>query len=435
MFALFVTALFVVFNGLFVAAEFSLVKLRATQLEQLGKRSDRRSRAVVAICQRLDRYLSATQLGITLASLGLGWVGEPAIASLFVRAGLAVGIPPSHALHSIAFAIGFAGLTSVHIIFGELVPKLVAISSAEGTALRVARPLQTFYIAALPALAVLNGASSLLLRALGRPALTNAEGALSEEEILGMLTQAYAHGRLSQAKRQLLERVMRFNERTVRQVMVPRLDVTSLDVDLSIPEAVARARVAGYTRYPLVEGGDLDNTVGYVNIKDVVLFERPPESLRQSLRDVIVVPESIGLFDLMREFQRRQTHLALVVDEYGGTSGIVTLEDVLEEIVGEIRDEHDEEPAKVQQRGDGALVADGMVTLHDLRAHGVDLSEVDADTIGGAVLERLGRLARPGDEVSFARHDVRVDVVRRRRVARVVIRRRPEALTSGAPED
>jgi CBS domain containing-hemolysin-like protein len=425
--ALGLTAVFVFLNGFFVAAEFALVKLRATQLEQLARRSDSAAQGAVAISQQLDRYLSATQLGITLASLGLGSVGEPAITHGLENAMAALGLSvlSPRAVHSVALVIGFSVLTASHIIFGELVPKLIAIGSAQRVALAVARPLRVFYWLVYPGLIILNGASSVLLRALGYPSIHDAEGALSEEEILGVLSQAYAKGRLSQPKRQLLERVMRFTERTARQAMVPRVDVTWLDAEMPIDQAIERARAAGFTRFPLVEGSNLDKIVGYLHVKDVLLAESKPKALRDVMRDALVVPETLGLFDLMRDMQRRQVPMAVVVDEFGGTSGIATLEDVLEEIVGEIRDEHDEEAPRVEVRGDGAVVVDGLMTLHDLRTHGVDFVNIDADTIGGAVLERLGRLARPGDEVTFGGYTARVDTVRRRRVARVTIRKRP----------
>ncbi len=353
MLALGLVALFVFLNGFFVAAEFALVKLRATQIERLAKRTDAAARGAVEVAQRLDRYLSATQLGITLASLGLGSVGEPAITHKLQSLLTPLGIASERTVHSVSIVIGFSVLTASHIIFGELVPKLVAIRSAEGVALAVARPLRVFYWMVFPGLIVLNGASSLLLRALGYPALHDAEGALSEEEILGMLTQAYAKGRLAQSKRQLLERVARFTERSVRQVMVPRVDVFSLDANLTLDEALERARVQGFTRFPTTEGGDLDRVVGYVNLKDVLLARERPKTLREVMREAPVVPEQMGLFELMREMQRRQVPFSVVLDEYGGTSGIITMEDAIEEIVGEIRDEHDEEAPRTEVRADG----------------------------------------------------------------------------------
>jgi putative hemolysin len=193
---------------------------------------------------------------------------------------------------------------------------------------------------------------------------------------------------------------------------------------MDVPAAIARMRASGFTRYPLVEGGDLDKVVGYVHFKDVIHEAQTPATLRSMMRELLVVPESKGLFELMREMQRTQRPMALVVDEYGGTSGVLTLEDVLEEIVGEIRDEHDKEHESptVEVRGDGIVVAAGRVTLNDLEAKGVDLGELDAETLAGAVVERLGRLARAGDTVRFGEWEARVEQVRRRRVERVVLR-------------
>jgi CBS domain containing-hemolysin-like protein len=423
---LFITAVFVFLNGFFVAAEFALVKLRATQLERISKRTDPSARALVDIFHNLESYLSATQLGITLASLGLGWVGEPAIAHVLEYIALQVGVHPGHAMHSIAFVLGFTALTFAHIILGEQAPKLVAISQAEKLSLLVARPLRWFYWGTYPALMAINLGARVLLRLTGHGGLKDTEGSLSEEEVLGMMTQAYAKGRLSQQKRQLLERMVRFTEGTARSVMVPRLDVTWIDADSDVATAVARMRASGFTRYPLVEGSDLDKVVGYVHFKDVIHETEAPASLRAIMRELLVVPESKGLFELMREMQRTQRPMALVVDEYGGTSGVLTLEDVLEEIVGEIRDEHDKEHESptVEVRGDGVVMAAGRVTLNDLEAKGVDLGELDAETLAGAVVERLGRLARAGDTVRFGEWEARVEQVRRRRVERVALKSR-----------
>lgn len=424
------TALFVALNGFFVAAEFALVKLRATQIERLAKQKTARARAAVEVCSRLDRYLSATQLGITLASLGLGSVAEPRVAAALDafahRAGLA-----HLGLDRVAHPLAFAGLTAAHILLGELLPKLISIRAAEPVALNVARPLKFFYLLAFPALGLLNASSNLLLRAMGLPSLHDAEGALSEEEILGILSQAYAHGEGAAGKKLLLERVVAFSSRSARQVMVPRVDVVSLDADLAVEQALERIRGEQFTRYPVVEKGDLDRVVGYVNARDLFLPRERPAALRSVLRAAVLVPETCELFDLMLQMQRKQVPMAIVVDEYGGTSGICTLEDVLEEIVGEIRDEHDkDEVARAQRQADGTVSADGLATLNDLRGAGVDLEELPSATIGGAVHDALGRLARPGDQLQLGGWMVRVEQVRRRRVARVLMKR--EALAEGA---
>ncbi len=425
------TALFVALNGFFVAAEFALVKLRATQIQRLKQNESAAARATVEICQRLDRYLSATQLGITLASIGLGSYAEPIVAHSLELIGARVGLH-GRIPHQLGHALAFAALTFAHILFGELLPKLIAISSAERMALAAARPLKLFYWISLPALVLLNGMSRVLLRAMGFPSLQDAEGALSEEEILYVLAQAYARGRLSDAKRVLLERVMRFSDGVARQVMVPRPDVVSIDASETVERALARVQETGFTRYPVVENGNLDRVVGYVNVKDLTRVSDGAQSIRKPMREAVLVPETVGLFELMQDMQRRQTPIAIVVDEYGGTSGIATLEDVIEEIVGEIRDEHDEEAPRVVARPDGTVVADGLAPVHELRAHGIDLGETSNDTVGGTVLDALGRLARHGDEVRIGDYILRVDSVRRRRVGRVVIRKRPRTVVPPA---
>jgi CBS domain containing-hemolysin-like protein len=418
---LLLTAVFVFLNGFFVAGEFALVKLRATQIERLARLDSRAARAAVEVCRRLDRYLSATQLGITLASLGLGSVAEPVVAHALEGAFASAGLAPA-VWSRVAHALAFTVLTAAHILFGELLPKLIAISSAERVALAVSSPLRVFYWLSLPGLVVLNGASSVLLKVMGFPSLHDAEGALSEEEILGMLAQAYARGSLSDEKKRLLERVMRFSDATARQVMVPRLDVVFLDADQSIEDAIAKARQHGFTRYPVVEAHNLDKVLGYVTIKDLTVEPRPA-SLRKVLREAVVTPEGKPIFELMREMQRGRQHFGVVLDEYGGTSGIITLEDVLEEIVGEIDDEHDEASATVVVLTDGAFNADGLASIHDLAHAGIAVpSDVDGDTAGGIVLTALGRLPRPGDQVRIGRYEWTVDNVRRRRVSRVTIR-------------
>ncbi|MDP3276057.1 MAG: hemolysin family protein [Deltaproteobacteria bacterium] len=420
---LLLTALFVALNGFFVAGEFALVKLRATQIEKLSKVDSDAARATTEICRHLDRYLSATQLGITLASLGLGSLAEPPVAKAITEAFAILPLSIS-VREKVAHAVALTLLTAVHVLFGELLPKLIAITAAERVALTVARPMQFFYLVSLPGLWLLNGASTLLLKLLGFPSLHAAEGALSEEEILGMLAGAYARGSLSDEKKRLLERVMRFSDAVARQVMVPRTDVISLDIDLSIEQAIARSRAHGFTRYPVVEGHNLDRVMGYINIKDLS-SDRPPPNLQAILRDAIVTPEGKPLFELMREMQRGRQHLAIVLDEYGGTSGIATLEDILEEIVGEIHDEYDEEAARVIALSQGSFSVDGLANSNELIEAGISLpDDLEGDTAGGIVLAGLGRLPRPGDVLTVGSWEWQVESVRRRRITRVVVRPR-----------
>ncbi|MFO0678933.1 MAG: hemolysin family protein [Polyangiaceae bacterium] len=405
MLGLFFAVLLIVLNGLFVAAEFALVKVSTTRLSSRVKKGDKKAIAAHEVTQRLDRYLSVTQLGITLASLGLGWVGEPAISHLIERAvhGL-TGIALVGNVELVVVAVAFTILTFAHVLFGELVPKLIGIQRSEGTALFTARPLRIIYWAFFPLLWVLERCSGVILRSVGMSPDATSEGKLSEEEILGILVANTARTPRGKEKSELLERVVRFSQRTSRHAMVPRVDVSYLSVDDTGQRASEYLRQHQYSRLPLTKGRSLDEVVGYLYAKDFLL---DPDALDHSnlsrlRRDVLFVPESQGLLDVLREMQKAQIPIAVVVDEYGGTSGLVTMEDLLEEIVGEIRDELDQEPARVVKipGEESAWDVDGKAALEELKSTGIPIDEGDAaEPIGAVVLARLGRLPRVGDRV------------------------------------
>jgi len=422
-------ALFILLNGFFVAAEFSLVKVRATQLHSRVRRGERKAIVAQAILSRIDRYLSVTQFGITLASLGLGWVGEPAIERAFIHLfGDWAPAGQDRAFHVIAVVASFGLLTYAHVLFGELVPKLVAIQRSEGVALLSALPLRFVYIAAWPILWVLERSSRLILRAMGlRPDATS-EGALSEEEILGILAANTAHGPKGKEKSQLVERVLRFSQRTARHAMVPRVDVVALPIDTTPAAARALVRAQQFSRVVLTKARSLDEAAGYLYVKDL-LFAEGAESMSTVAplrRDILFVAETQGLVEVLREMQKEHTPIAVVVDEYGGTSGIVTMEDLLEEIVGEIRDEFDEEPARVTKvQGDSnAWDVDGRVAFGEFCALGVTVEEREAaEAIGAVVLEKLGRLPRVGDAVTLTQGaTATIAAMHKRRVSRVRVR-------------
>jgi CBS domain containing-hemolysin-like protein len=402
-----IAALFIVLNGFFVAAEFALVKVRATQLTSLVRKGDKKAIAASAIIARLDRYLSVTQFGITLASLGLGWIGEPAAADLAERAFAGVGeFIPHTVLHVAVVVVAFGALTFAHVLFGELVPKLVAIQRSERTALFVAGPLRVIYFTFQPLLWILEKATKIILRAAGMKSDVASEGTLSEDEILGVLAADAARSSTGASKRELLERVLRFSQRTARHAMVPRVDVAYLPIDTPGSEALTFLQQQQYSRVLLSKEKSLDEVAGYLYAKDFLLAGNAAEqpNLWGMRRDVLFVPESQTLMDVMREMQRAHAPIAVVVDEYGGTSGLVTMEDLLEEIVGEIRDEFDVEPARVMRVvGDPtAWDVDARATMEELRTIGVQVDEEDcAEPVGAYVLERLGRLPRHGDKVSL----------------------------------
>lgn len=415
-------ALFILLNGFFVAAEFALVKLHATP--KANKVKTGRDLLIQQILARLDRYLSVTQLGVTLASLGLGWIGQPALERLVVRV-TGGAVEKGSALSVVSVVIAFGLLTFSHVLFGELVPKLVAIQRSQSVARFAVMPLRIIFVTFRPLLWILEKASGLLLRALGLKADAASEGTLSEEEILGILVANTARSPGGKARGELVERVIRFAQRTARHAMVPRVDVVSLPLTTPIEDAARFVRKHQYSRIVLTRGRSLDEVAGYLYAKDFLFVaDKLGEQTLVSLkRDVLFVPEGRGLLDVLRDMQLEQVPLAIVVDEYGGTSGMVTMEDLLEEIVGEIRDELDEEPQKIVKipGQENAWDVDAATTVDELKSIGVEVPDVDlAGPIGAVVLELLERVPRKGDKVQLAPNvTATVSNSLRRRITRV----------------
>jgi CBS domain containing-hemolysin-like protein len=423
---IFVALLCIVLNGSFVAAEFAIVKVRATQFRSRVRRGERLAIAAEVIIARIDRYLSVAQIGVTIASLGLGWVGEPAVARLVNLAGERLfGALPGPFAHGVVDAFAFAILMYVHVLFGEVVPKLIAIQQSERTVLYAALPMRALYLAFRPVLYLLEQSSKVILHWMGMSADVSAEGVLSEEEIVGILAASAAQTPAGKAKSELVERVMRFAQRAARHSMVPRVDVIAFAVGTSGQAAYELVRQHQYSRVILTKGKNLDEVVGYLYTKDFLLHPSAQNlpDLTPLCRRIMFVAETQSGLDVLREMQSKHMPIAVVVDEYGGTSGIVTMEDLLEEIVGEIRDEFDEEPQRVIEvhAPRPTWDVDGRATLDELRAVGLLLDDNDlAETIGALVVERLGRLPRPGDTVELGT-DCRGEVlsISRRRVTRV----------------
>ena len=443
MWGLVVAALCIALNGFFVAAEFALVKVRATQLRSRARKGERSAILAETIVGRLDRYLSVTQFGITLASLGLGWIGEPTVSALLDRAAWSLlgAARAGGAVHVVVEVLAFGILTFAHVLFGELVPKLIAIQRSEATALSSALPLRLVYLTFLPVLWLLERASRSILLSVGMsPDVGSVEGRFSEEEILAILAANATRGTRGRALAELVERVMRFSQRAARHSMVPRVDIVSLPIQTSGSAADDFLRVHQYSRVLLTNGRSVDEVSGYLYAKDFLLHAdaRMLSDLWPLRREVLFVPEVQNGVDLLREMQRKQVPIAVVVDEYGGTSGLVTMEDLLEEIVGEIRDEFDEEPQKVIRAPgpDEVWDVDGRAAMDELRAIGVPVPSADAgETVGAFVVELLGRLPRAGDKVEFARGvSAEVTGISRRRVTRVRVRVQKES-AEGPPEE
>jgi len=433
--SLIVAIVLVILNAFFVTAEFAMVKVRATRVQELIQEGRHGASATESIIRDIEGYLPATQLGITVASLGLGWVGEPAFAQLITPLLAAVGVWSATVVHSISLTIAFALITFLHIVLGELAPKTLAIQYPEQVALAVATPLRMFRRLFYPALWLLNRSANAFLLLLGIAPASDADRVHSEEELRLLMAESHRTGTLSASKRTLLENIFDYTRRFAKHIMVPRAEIVYLSLEYSLSENLAIIRHNQHTRYPLCEN-DIDHVIGMIHAKD--LFQ-PEEGLRETAdllkikREILFVPETRPLDLLQRDFQQRRVHMAIVVDEYGGTSGLVTLEDILEEIVGEIQDEFDAEPPKIESTPEGYVV-DGLVLIEDVAERlGVDPPESESNTLGGFVIARLGRIARVGDVVTLDGYDVKVIEMKGRRVSKLLLARRPEGEAAPPP--
>ncbi len=425
----------VLLNSFFVAAEFSIVKVRSTQIEERAAQGDVRARIARRIIKNLDAYLSATQLGITLASLGLGWIGKPVFARMIEPVLSSWGIWSPVVVNSISITAAFLFITVLHIVVGELIPKSIAIQSAEKVVLFVAIPLWLFNTAFYPVMAVFNFISNHSLRLLGYSPAAEGEMAHSEGELLMIIEAARRAGRISPQRAELLRKYFNFPHRTAKQVMVARSEVNYLSLERSFQENLEVIQNSGHTRLPMCEKG-LDTIVGLINVKDLLWSteELDGPALLALKRDVLYVPESKPLEDLLVEFQQRKVHMAIIVDEYGVMAGVVTLEDVIEELVGEIQDEYDRESPRVHKLTDGSFRIDGGMSLHEF-AHrfGLAVGKSGEATVAGLVLSRLGRMARVGDRVDVDGRTLEVIEVTRRRIRALRLSSAPKPAADPPP--
>lgn len=410
--------LLVLLNGFFVAAEFALVKVRPTQLDPHVAAGSRRGSVARHMVTHLDAYLSATQLGITLTSLALGWVGEPAFSWVVEPVvALVPGASPG-LVHSLSITLAFMVITVLHIVLGELAPKSLAIRKPEASTLAVALPLYLFYKATFPVIWLLNHSANALLKLVGVEPVSESELAHDEGELRLLLASSSA-STLAPAKRELLDNIFALSDRLARQIMVPRGDVVYLSTQRSLEENLAIARASEHTRFPLCDG-DLDHVIGLIHIKDLFRARSPLASLAEVARKISFIPETLDLDRLLRRMRVERLHMAAVLDEYGGVSGIVTLENVIEEIVGPIQDEFDSEKPELVQKGENVYLVSGGMLVDELeQALGLEFSERDEDTIGGVVLSELGRRPAIGDRVELGPIDLEVLEVQLNRVRKL----------------
>jgi len=425
----------VLLNGFFVAAEFAIVKVRGSQLGALDETGEKRAGFARHVVAHLDAYLSATQLGITLASLGLGWVGEPFLARMIEPIFVLLGMGSTTVIHAFSFTLAFGMITFLHIVLGELAPKSLAIRKSLATTLWIARPLGIFYVIFKPAIWFLNGTANWILKhAFRLEPVGEHELAHSEEELRLILDQSEKSDEVSELGRDLLVNALDLRQRVVRDIMTPRGEVVFLDLEKTFDENVKVALESRHTRFPLCRG-HLDNAAGLIHIKELMpMMLDPHPDLMRIKRELIPVPEMMSLEKLLNLFLTKHAHLAIVVDEYGGTVGMVTLENVLEEIVGDIQDEFDTEKAEFRKINEDEFSVDGSLGLYELRdLAGLELESSDVSTIGGYVTHLLGHLPKQGEQVRIENYLVTISQTDGRRVGQLHFRKLNDSESAGAP--
>lgn len=420
--------LLVLLNGFFVASEFALVKVRSTRIAQLSEEGNSKAKKVQGILNNLNTYLSATQLGITLSSLGLGWMGEPLIGSLLEP--LLAKINISHTVGEvISFTVAFSIITILHIVLGEMAPKTIAIGRAENTVLWIGRPLRWFFIIFRPAIWLLNSMSNILLRLLKIKVEPNQQQAHTEEEIRMLVAHSHKSGIIDQTELSLLDNIFDFSGRIGREIMVPRISMICIYTNYSFEQNLAIIKQSHFTRFPLC-GRDKDDILGVVHIRD--LYERMtlddnPSKARLNFKEIarptVMLPETMEIQEILRTLQKHRTELAIVIDEYGGTSGIITIEDIIEEIVGEIQDEFDDEIPDFQQSENNETSIDAQLLIEEVNEHfNLDIHDEDNHTIGGWVFSNLRKIPKIGASIDYKEYRFTVQEMNQRKISRLLVK-------------
>ena len=419
-----VVLLLVALNAFFVAAEFSLVAVRRSRIDEMAEAGDNGARKVQKALLHLDRYIAGTQLGITIASLALGWVGEPAMAVLLDHFFGLFGLPPAAAgVHTgVALAISFFFLTFLHIVLGELAPKSLALVNPEAVSKFVSTPLSVFSRVMAPMIWLFNGAANSFLRLFGVSPASEVQSH-SPDELRLLVMQERAHGTLDESDSAMLAGVFDFHEKKARDVMRPRTEIVALDIESTEQEVWAIIREERYSRYPVYRDS-VDNLVGVFLAKDLWLNQSAkPFTLAEFTREPLYVPDSRPAEKVLDDLRRTRAHMAVVLDEYGGTAGIITMEDLIEEVIGDIADEYDM-AARSAIESNGVLELDGTMSLIDVRSdHRVQIPEGDWTTLGGYAFAKLGRLPRMGDRVAVPGGELEVIAMDGRRIAALRVHR------------
>jgi len=365
-FDLFLVLIFVSLNALFVAAEFAIVKVRKTEIQPSEIKKDRKAKLAMRLISNLDQYLAATQFGITISSLGLGWIGEPVTARILEPVFQLFNIENERTVHTISLTVGFVFITFMHIIIGELAPKSLAIRHPKATTLFVAIPLNLFYIVFKPAIWALNGTANQILKIVGIQPVSESERTHSEEEIRLLIAEGTKSGEIDKTEQALIENIFEFNDKTAGEVMVPRNSMFAIDVDESREKIIQKVIEEGFSRIPVYKDS-IDNIIGIIYSKDIISAaeHRDIIVLQDIIRPAHFIPETKHIGDILKDFQRKHIHLGIVVNEHGGVEGLVTLEDIIEEIVGEIEDEYDTDSDKVDRDKKGIYLVNPNITIEE----------------------------------------------------------------------
>jgi CBS domain containing-hemolysin-like protein len=402
------TILLVLLNGFFVAAEFSIVKVRASQVELKVASGSRRAKMTAHIIAHLDKYLSATQLGITLASLALGWIGEDVVAQSILRLLHYFNLTITDlTAHRIAVPVGFTLITVAHIVFGELAPKIIAIRNPLNTSIALSLPLRVFFVVFSPFIWFINKFSALILRIMGIKGAIN--DSHTEEELRMILTESEESGAIKQSENELIQNVFDFDDRIIKQIMVPQNRISAIDIEMGHQNIIKKIIEEGYSRLP-VYLGDIDNVVGIIHSKDLLkaVVDNRFTSIKEIMRPAHFVPESMKVNDLLRDFQRLHAQIAIVTNEFGATAGIVTMEDIIEELVGEIRDEHDDEKPDIEKINDTEYIIKAQTKIGDLNESlPIALPEnPHYDTMSGYVNYIFGRIPAVNERRSINGYEI-----------------------------
>ncbi|NIK74906.1 CBS domain containing-hemolysin-like protein [Paenibacillus castaneae] len=429
--------LLIVMNGFFVAAEFAMVKVRGSRIHALAAEGHYFAKLAAHLMGNLDAYLSACQLGITLASLSLGWVGEPIIARTIEPMFVWVGFHNMTVIQVSSYFLAFVFITVLHIVLGELAPKTIAIRKSETITMIAAMPLVYFYKIMYPFLWLLNGMANQLLQLIGVEAVTEKDAAHTEDEIRILMKESHKNGLIDNTELTLVDNIFEFTETNAREIMIPRTEMICLNTSLTLADNKKIALEQLLTRYPVCEN-DKDNIIGFVHIKDLLKDNSNAlHDIKQITRPITTVPESMQISTLLKLMQKRKSQIAILIDEYGGTSGLVTLEDIMEEIVGEIQDEFDEERDPLEKREDGTYSISGLMLIEEVNSFfGLDIGTDDCDTIGGWVYSTLDtppvinqRIAHPSG------YEFRIEETEHLRITRLIVCRSRERKNEQSSKD